>query len=78
LKLRELGYYIAISGDSTRFAAYVEPGETLVELERRVRDRNYPLLVSRAWPKPYDAAMAVTGDIDCLTLGDFARRFREG
>jgi peptidoglycan/xylan/chitin deacetylase (PgdA/CDA1 family) len=29
------------------------------------------------WPEPYKAALAVTGDIDCLTLGDFIRRFRE-
>jgi peptidoglycan/xylan/chitin deacetylase (PgdA/CDA1 family) len=78
LKLREMGYYIAMAEDSTRFAAYLGPRESLAELERRVRDRDGQLLVSRAWPKPYDAAMAVTGDIDCLTLGDFLRRFREG
>jgi hypothetical protein len=37
-----------------------------------------PLLVDSRWPQPFEAAAAVTGDIDCLTLGDFLRRFKEG
>ena len=37
-----------------------------------------PLLADTRWPRPFTAALAVTGDIDCLTLGDFLRRFKEG
>jgi peptidoglycan/xylan/chitin deacetylase (PgdA/CDA1 family) len=48
---------------------------TLAEIARWWRQREGG---GSTWPEPYRAALAVTGDIDCLTLGDFVRRFREG
>ena len=47
-------------------------------MKRMIEAIRYPLVVQKTWPYPFRAAMAVTGDIDCLTLGDFLRRFREG
>ena len=73
-----MGYCTAISRDSALFATYVGSGCNLAGFESLLRGLDHPLLMSRTWPRPYDAAMAVTGDIDCLTLGDFLRRFREG
>jgi peptidoglycan/xylan/chitin deacetylase (PgdA/CDA1 family) len=77
-KIRQLGYFYEITADRTATNLYIEEGMDLAELEKRVAGCPGPLLADMRWPAPYTAAIAVTGDIDCLTLGDFVRRFREG
>jgi peptidoglycan/xylan/chitin deacetylase (PgdA/CDA1 family) len=76
-RIRELGYFIDISVDSAGYAVYVSPGVDMDELQRRMAGLNHPILMDSTWPSPFKAALAVTGDIDCLTFGDFLRRFKE-
>lgn len=77
LKLKEAGYFIEESTDSGLYTVYVSPDMRLQEVEGAVARAPEPLLMQSTWPFPFKAALAATGDIDCLTLGDFARRFRE-
>jgi hypothetical protein len=77
LKLKEAGYFMEETTDSRLCAVYVGPDMRLREVEGAVAAAAEPLLMQSTWPSPFQAALAATGDIDCLTLGDFARRFRE-
>ncbi len=76
--IRDMGYLIANSEDSTPYPYYVTPDDEAGEMEERILALDHPLLIDTYWPGPFKAALTVTGDIDCLTLGDFLRRFREG
>jgi peptidoglycan/xylan/chitin deacetylase (PgdA/CDA1 family) len=77
-RIRDLGYCIDESEDSKMYPYYVGGDDPAAEVERRIIDLDHPLVADTFWPAPHKAALAVTGDIDCLTLGDFIRRFREG
>jgi peptidoglycan/xylan/chitin deacetylase (PgdA/CDA1 family) len=77
LTIRDMGYFYDISEDRALYPVYFDAlthRATALDLMRRC---GHPLVCDSLWPSPYRAAMAVTGDIDCLTLGDFLRRFRE-
>jgi peptidoglycan/xylan/chitin deacetylase (PgdA/CDA1 family) len=77
-KIREAGYFIDITTDSSLCGVYVRPEQTAAQALDEIASSHHPLLMETLWPKPACAALAITGDIDCLTLGDFLRRFREG
>jgi hypothetical protein len=77
-KIRDMGYLIEQSEDRTIYAYYVGGGEPAGKMAERLSELDHPLIADAFWPAPYKAAITVTGDIDCLTLGDFIRRFREG
>ena len=77
-KIRDMGYVIEQSQDRTTYPYYVDGDEPAGEMAERLCDVDHPLVKDTFWPAPFRAALAVTGDIDCLTLGDFIRRFREG
>lgn len=77
-KVRDMGYLIEKSEDRGSYPAYVEPDAAISAIERDIANLEHPLLADGAWPKPFCAALTVTGDVDCLTLGDFLRRFKEG
>jgi hypothetical protein len=48
-----------------------------IEACRRVIDESRrPLLRFGRWPRACRSALAVTGDIDALTIWDFVQRFR--
>jgi hypothetical protein len=77
LSIRDMGYFFEISEDRGLYPVYLDAlthRDTAAEI---IRGCNHPLMGDRFWPSPYRAAMAITGDIDCLTLGDFLRRFLE-
>ncbi len=76
-KIKEMGYLIEIRNDSKDMALWFGSQVTLSEIEASISHCNHPILRAWHWPKGYRAACAVTGDIDCLTLGDFIRRFTE-
>jgi len=76
--IRELGYFYDITTDRDAYSLYLEGEISMDELQPSITRCPNPLLVDSRWPEPFEAAIAVTGDIDCLTLGDFIRRFREG
>ncbi|HVP56508.1 MAG TPA: polysaccharide deacetylase family protein [bacterium] len=78
IKLKEDGYFIAITSDSEACAVYLGPGTDLRMAKETIARSKECLLVQGTWPAPFRAALAATGDIDCLTLGDFVRRFWEG
>jgi peptidoglycan/xylan/chitin deacetylase (PgdA/CDA1 family) len=77
-RIRELGYFIEITTDRNSVSLYLDRDVEASDLERLIGRCPKPLLAGTIWPAPYRAALTVTGDIDCLTLGDFVRRFREG
>jgi peptidoglycan/xylan/chitin deacetylase (PgdA/CDA1 family) len=78
LRIKEAGYYIETTLDGTAHPLYFktpsDPDQALSSITRL----GHPVLKAGTWPRPFEAALAVTGDIDCLTLGDFLRRFTEG
>ena len=77
-KIRDMGYLFEKTDDSTSYPYYITPDDEAEGIEERVIGLDHPLLTDTFWPRPFRAALTVTGDIDCLTLGDFIRRFREG
>jgi peptidoglycan/xylan/chitin deacetylase (PgdA/CDA1 family) len=76
--IRELGYFFEITADRDLVNLYVDRDVEPAGLEKLIALCPKPLLADTRWPAPYKAAITVTGDIDCLTLGDFLRRLREG
>jgi len=77
VKIKERGYIIELTADSKSYPIYAKPGCSLHDLAKAIGELDHALLVQSTWPAPFEAALAVTGDIDCLTLGDFLRRFKE-
>jgi peptidoglycan/xylan/chitin deacetylase (PgdA/CDA1 family) len=80
-RIRELGYFIDNSDtidDPRDCAIRIESSAAAEDVGRLLDACDRPLLREGIWPLPYRAALAVTGDIDCLTLGDFLRRFWRG
>lgn len=77
LIIRDMGYFLEISEDREMYPVYLDGlthRATAVDL---IENCGHPLICDTFWPSPFRAAMAITGDIDCLTLGDFLRRFLE-
>lgn len=77
-KIRDMGYCIEKSDDTVGYAVHFDAACHADDIDRALADLDHPVLADGLWPAPFKAAMAVTGDIDCLTLGDFIRRFTEG
>jgi hypothetical protein len=50
--------------------------ESVAECIGKLRACPGPLIRLGAWPYGNRSALAVTGDIDALTIWDFAHRFR--
>jgi len=75
--LRNEGYLFEITEDRQGHSVFVEQDIDGQALEKTLAQAGGPLIRIDRWPRPFWAAMAITGDIDCLTLGDFLRRFRE-
>ena len=77
LAIRDLGYFFEITQDSTRYPVYIDALTHMATALDSIENCRHALVSDTLWPRPYRAAMTVTGDIDCLTLGDFLRRFLE-
>jgi peptidoglycan/xylan/chitin deacetylase (PgdA/CDA1 family) len=88
--LREHGYpsRLAEEHDTTRYAFYVDMpeglGATRTEriarcsaLLRRIEEVQAPLIHFGCWPDGNRAALAITGDIDAVTVQDFFLRILE-
>lgn len=71
------GYLFDITDDGRTHSLWIQHDITRHDLEEIPARVGGPLIRVGRWPRPFRAAMAITGDIDCLTLGDFLRRFRE-
>lgn len=78
--LREEGFPTEVSNDRHRFGAYLDlPDEEVNEVALLVELGNAPGPLVRLWrwPNAARSAMTVTGDIDSITLQDFALRLWE-
>lgn len=77
--LRQQGYIVEISHESHRYFCYFDQAEFAAEHERplltQIEETNCPLVRLGRWPNGACSALAITGDIDALTLWDYALRF---
>jgi hypothetical protein len=77
--LRQNGYILEISEDKGDYGIYLDaatlrslPNE--VELIEHLERSNAPLVRFWRWPRRARSALAVTGDLDALSLMDYAQR----
>jgi peptidoglycan/xylan/chitin deacetylase (PgdA/CDA1 family) len=77
--LRQQGYLVEISQQPQRYAHYLDQTHFTPEDERqllaRIEETNRPLVRLGRWPNGARSALAITGDVDALTLRDFGLRF---
>jgi len=77
--LREQGFIVEVADDATRYARYVRRA-TFDRSEGRallsgIEQGGSPLVRLGRWPAGARSALALTGDVDALTLRDYALRF---
>jgi hypothetical protein len=77
--LRQQGYIVEITSDPSTTSVFLDRPtfERTDELPllRRLDDDRAPLLRLARWPDAARSAIAVTGDVDALTIWDYALRF---
>jgi hypothetical protein len=77
--LRQQGYIVETSEECHRYSCYVDQTEFEAEHERqlltRIEGTDRPLIKLGRWPDGALSALAITGDIDALTLWDYGLRF---
>jgi Polysaccharide deacetylase len=76
--LREQGYIVEVATSSRAYAYFVERTR-FSRRDRRallaeVDGGSFPLLRFGRWPHGARSALSITGDIDALTIGDYAHR----
>ncbi len=79
--LNELGYIVEVGDRSEGYAVHLglldKSDYTTIDACRRViRETTRTLARFSTWPRGWRSALAVTGDIDALTIWDFVQRFR--
>jgi peptidoglycan/xylan/chitin deacetylase (PgdA/CDA1 family) len=79
--LRQQGYIIEISEDAHQYTHYFNQTTFLPEAQRpllaEIEEMARPLVRLARWPNGAASALAITGDIDCLTALDYIIRFFE-
>ena len=77
--LQQQGYIVEISQESHHYSYYFEQAEFVAGQERpllaQIEGTDRPLVRSGRWPDGARSALAITGDIDALTLWDYGLRF---
>ena len=77
--LRQQGYIVEISQESHQYSYYFDQTEFTARQERpllaQIEGTDGPLVRSGRWPDGARSALAITGDIDALTLWDYGLRF---
>jgi hypothetical protein len=77
--LREQGYIIEVSDNSHNYSIYLDHVEAIPKNRRalltQIEEGNRPLVKLGHWPGNYCSALAITGDIDALTLWDYGLRY---
>jgi peptidoglycan/xylan/chitin deacetylase (PgdA/CDA1 family) len=78
LALEERGYVCRRSHEPAKYAAHLTAGQLgdggIDDWIRRITATDHPLLRLLPWPEGKRAALCITGDIDCVTLRDYAWR----
>ena len=76
--LRQQGYIVEIGHESHRYSCYFDQMEFFAEQERpllgQIEGTDRPLVRLGRWPSGARSALAITGDIDALTLWDYGLR----
>lgn len=77
--LCQQGYIVEVSGERHRYSYYFDQAEFVAGHERlllaQIEGTGRPLVRLGRWPGDARSALAVTGDIDALTLWDYGLRF---
>jgi peptidoglycan/xylan/chitin deacetylase (PgdA/CDA1 family) len=77
--LRQQGYIVEISKESHRYSYYFDQADFTAGQERplltQIDGTDRPLVRLGRWPNGARSALAITGDIDALTLWDYGLRF---
>ena len=78
--LREHGYVVDTSSEATRCSIYLDEAALAqlgneVALVEAIEASSAPLVKFGRWPDETRSALCVAGDLDALTLGDYAARF---
>jgi peptidoglycan/xylan/chitin deacetylase (PgdA/CDA1 family) len=77
--LREQGYIVEVSDNSQNYSVYLDHVGAIPENRRpllaQVEEGNQPLVKLGRWPGNNHSALAITGDIDALTLWDYGLRY---
>lgn len=76
--LRQQGYLLEINENPSEYAYYLDmstfqPQDEL-PLLTEIDQGNWPLIRVARWPRAARAALAITGDVDAITLWDFVER----
>jgi hypothetical protein len=76
--VRQQGYIVEISQRKHRYSYYLDQTDFTAEDERpllaRIEGTKHPLVQLGRWPNGARSALAITGDIDALTLWDYGLR----
>ena len=76
--LRDQGYIVEVSTARDDYAHFIERDQFTRRDERQLVDEierdSFPLLRFGRWPHGSRSALSVTGDIDALTIRDYAYR----
>jgi len=77
--LRQQSYLVETGSDPTRCACYFDRPDWAVGQERaillEIETAQYPLIKIGRWPDGARSALAITGDVDALTIWDYGLRF---
>jgi peptidoglycan/xylan/chitin deacetylase (PgdA/CDA1 family) len=77
--LRQQGYLVERTTDPTRYSLYLDRSDLAEHDERpllaRMARADGPLVRLGRWPDGARSALAITGDVDALTLWDYGWRF---
>ena len=77
--LRQQGYLVEATTDARSYAVYIDQADLCDRAERvlltRLTETDAPLVRLGRWPNGARSALAITGDIDALTLWDYGLRF---
>ncbi|MFP4393672.1 MAG: polysaccharide deacetylase family protein [Anaerolineales bacterium] len=77
--LHQQGYIVQISAEARRYSYYLAPTAFTAEDQRpllaEIEGTDKPLVRLGRWPNGARSALAITGDIDALTLWDYGLRF---
>jgi peptidoglycan/xylan/chitin deacetylase (PgdA/CDA1 family) len=80
--VRQQGYHVEISERGHDYAYYLDQTDFSAEDQRplltRIEETDCPLVRLGRWPNGAQSALSITGDIDALTLWDYALRFLGG
>jgi peptidoglycan/xylan/chitin deacetylase (PgdA/CDA1 family) len=79
LKLRQLGYIVERSDRPEKYSTYLDDLSVSVgnirSVTSSIENSGQPLVKFSRWPGDNRSALAITGDIDALTIWDYGLRF---